>query len=164
MDMAGRVWTISAARMKAKREHRVPLCRRAVEVLEAAWELGDSSDLVFPMRSGKPVAASTLPKMPQQHGIAAVAHGFRSSFRDWAAEETDHPRAAVYTQLGLNKWVPAVPLLGHVRTTPDSLHALGFRNPGTCQGADGGRRLGQLHAGPAHSGRRRPHPTARTPA
>ena len=48
-------------------------------------------------------------------------------------------RAAVYTQLGLGKWVPAVPLLGHVRTTPDSLHALGSRNPGTCQGADGGR-------------------------
>ena len=98
-------------------------------------------------------------------------------------------RAAVYTQLGLDKWVPAVPFLGHVRTTPDSLHSLGSRNPGTCQGADGGRRrgqphgnqppglrsvrlpgrsraaaAGQLHAGPAHSGRRRPHPTARTPA
>ena len=98
-------------------------------------------------------------------------------------------RPAVYTQLGLDKWVPAVPFLGHVRTTPDSLHSLGSRNPGTCQGADGGRRrgqphgnqppglrsvrlpgrsraaaAGQLHAGPAHSGRRRPHPTARTPA
>ena len=58
IDTAGRVWTISAARMKAKREHRVPLCRRAREY----------------------------------HRIAAVAHGFRSSFRDWAAEETDHPR------------------------------------------------------------------------
>ena len=78
MDVAGRVWTISTARMKAKREHRVPLCRRAVEILEAARTLGDSGSLVFPMRSGRPIAASTLPKMLRQHGIAAVAHGFRS--------------------------------------------------------------------------------------
>ena len=77
MDVVGRVWAISAARMKAKREHRVPLCRRAVEVLEAARTLGGSNDLVFPMRSGKPIALSTLPKMLQQHGIAAVAHGHR---------------------------------------------------------------------------------------
>ena len=89
MDTAGRVWTISAARMKAKREHRVPLCRRAVEILDAARALGDGDNsLVFPMGSGKPVSASTLPKMLQYHRIPAVAHGFRSSFRDWAAEET----------------------------------------------------------------------------
>ena len=99
MDVAGRVWTISAARMKAKREHRVPLCRRAVEVLEAARTLGGSNDLVFPMRSGNPVAASTLPKMLRQHGIEAVAHGFRSSFRDWAAERTDHPREVIEAAL-----------------------------------------------------------------
>ncbi len=98
MDVAGRVWTISAERMKAKREHRVPLCGRAVEVLDAARTLGDG-DLVFPMRSGKPVAASTLPKMLQLHGIAAVAHGFRSSFRDWAAERTDHPREVIEAAL-----------------------------------------------------------------
>ena len=99
MDVAGRVWTISAQRMKAKREHRVPLCRRAVEVLEAARSLGGSNDLVFPMRSGNPIAASTLPKVLRQHGIAAVAHGFRSSFRDWAAEETDHPREVIEAAL-----------------------------------------------------------------
>ena len=99
MDVVGRVWAISAARMKAKREHRVPLCRRAVEVLEAARTLGGSNDLVFPMRSGKPIALSTLPKMLQQHGIAAVAHGFRSSFRDWAAEETDQPREVIEAAL-----------------------------------------------------------------
>ena len=78
--------------MKAKRGHRVPLCGRAVEILEAARTLGDGKSLVFPMRSGKPISMSTLPKMLQYHRIAAVAHGFRSSFRDWAAEQTDHPR------------------------------------------------------------------------
>ena len=98
MDVAGRVWTISAERMKAKREHRVPLCGRAVEVLDAARALG-VGDLVFPMRSGRPIAASTLPKMLQLHGIPAVAHGFRSSFRDWAAERTDHPREVIEAAL-----------------------------------------------------------------
>ena len=62
MDMTGRVWTISAERMKAKREHRVPLCDRALEVLAAAPSLGDG-DLVFPMRSGRPIAPSTLVQM-----------------------------------------------------------------------------------------------------
>ena len=99
MDVAGRMWTISAERMKAKREHRVPLCRRAVEILEAARTLGGSNELVFPMRSGRSIAASTLPKMLRQHQVAAVAHGFRSSFRDWAAEKTDHPREVIEAAL-----------------------------------------------------------------
>ena len=54
---------------------------------------------MFPMRSGKAISASTLPKMLQYHRIAAVAHGFRSSFRDWAAEETDHPREVIEAAL-----------------------------------------------------------------
>ena len=100
IDIASRVWTISVARIKAKREHRVPLCRRAVEILEAARSLGaGSSGLVFPTRSGKPISMATLPKMLQSHGIAAVALGFRSSFRDWAAEETDHPREVIEAAL-----------------------------------------------------------------
>ena len=99
MDVAGRVWTISAERMKAKREHRVPLCGRAVELLDAARTLGGGDGLVFPMRSGRPIAASTLPKMLHLHGIAAVAHGFRSSFRDWAAERTDHSREVIEAAL-----------------------------------------------------------------
>ena len=82
MDLAGRVWTVPATRMKAKREHRIPLCRRAVEILEAARALG-GGDLVFPMRSGKPIAMSTLPKILEYHGIAAVAHGFRSYHVHW---------------------------------------------------------------------------------
>ena len=84
IDVAGRVWTISALRMKAKREHRVPLCGRALEILDAARVLGDTGSLVFPMRSGRAIALSTLPKVLRYHEIAAVPHGFRSSFRDWA--------------------------------------------------------------------------------
>ena len=99
VNTADRVWTIPAMRMKAKREHRVPLCGRALEVLDAARSLADGSGLVFPMRSGRPISPSTLPKMLQYHKIAAVAHGFRSSFRDWAAEETDHPREVIEAAL-----------------------------------------------------------------
>ena len=100
IDAAGAVWTISAARMKAKREHRVPLCGRPLEILDAARTLGDGPRrLVFPMRSGRPIATSTLPKVLQYHGLGAVPHGFRSSFRDWAAEETDHPREVIEAAL-----------------------------------------------------------------
>ena len=84
---------------EAKREHRVPLCGRALEVLDAARTLGDGSGLVFPMRSGMEISASALRKVLRDHRIAAVPHGFRSSFRDWAAEETDHPREVIEAAL-----------------------------------------------------------------
>ena len=99
MDVAGAVWTIAAERRQAKREHRIPLCGRAVELLEAARTLRDGSGLVFPMRSGRPVAMSTLPKMLRLPGIPAVTHGFRSSFRDWTAERTDHSREVIEAAL-----------------------------------------------------------------
>ena len=51
------------------------------------------------MRSGKLISASTLPKMLQYHRIAAVAHGFRSIFRYWVAEEADHPREVIEAAL-----------------------------------------------------------------
>ena len=99
IDTTDHVWTLSAQRMKAKREHRVPLCRRAVEILDAARALGDGNPLVFPMRSGRPISASTLLKVLNDLRIAAVPHGFRSSFRDWAAEKTDHPREVIEAAL-----------------------------------------------------------------
>ena len=99
IDSAGAVWTISAARMKAKREHRVPLCGPALEILDAARALGGGNPFVFPMRSGRAIAMSTLPKMLQYHEVAAVPHGFRSSFRHWAAEKTDHPREVIEAAL-----------------------------------------------------------------
>ena len=99
IDTTDHVWTLSAQRMKAKREHRVPLCGRALEVLDAARGLGDGNPHVFPMRSGRPISASTLLKTLNDLRVAAVPHGFRSSFRDWAAEETDHPREVIEAAL-----------------------------------------------------------------
>ena len=92
MDRNEGVWTIPAPRTKGNREHRVPLCCRALEVLEEARAIGRGSPLVFPSRGGKPFAPTTLSELLRELKIAAVPHGFRSSFRDWAAEETDHPR------------------------------------------------------------------------
>ena len=99
IDTTDHVWTMSAQRMKAKREHRVPLCGRALEILDVARGLGDGNSLVFPMPSGRPISASTLLKTLNDLRIAAVPHGFRSSFRDWAAEKTDHPREVIEAAL-----------------------------------------------------------------
>ena len=100
IDLTAGVWTIPATRMKAKREHRVPLCGRAVEILEAARTLGDGrGGLVFPSQAGRPISITRLAKLLKEQGIAAVPHGFRSSFRDWAAEQTDHPREVVEAAL-----------------------------------------------------------------
>ena len=98
-------WTIPATRMKASREHRVPLCARAAEVLHAAARLlngsttAQSGGLVFPSVRGKQLADARLSKLLEQLGIGAVPHGFRSSFRDWASERTDHPREVVEAAL-----------------------------------------------------------------
>ena len=100
IDLRVGVWTIPATRMKAKREHRVPLCGRAVEMLRAARTLGDGcGPLVFPSTGRNPISITRLPRLLQNHKVAAVPHGFRSSFRDWAAEETNHPREVVEVAL-----------------------------------------------------------------
>ena len=83
------VWTVPAGRMKTGREHRVPLCRRALEILDAARRLvGGGSTIVFVSERGKSLRAERLGRLLKRHRIAVVPHGFRSSFRDWAAEET----------------------------------------------------------------------------
>lgn len=93
IDEAGALWTVPAARMKAGREHRVPLSARAGEVLALAKTLGDSSTLVFPGRSGeKPLSNMVFLMALRRMSVPITAHGFRSSFRDWAAETTNLPR------------------------------------------------------------------------
>ena len=93
------VWAVPATRMKAKREHRVPLCRRATEILDEARTFGDGSPIVFTIGDGQPIIEKHLRRLLATLEIAAVPHGFRSSFRDWAAEETDHPREVVEAAL-----------------------------------------------------------------
>ena len=100
IDRENGVWTVPAKRMKSNREHRVPLCGRAVEILDEARKLVEgTSPFLFPNRVGKQLEEKQLRRMFRKHGIAAVPHGFRSSFRDWAAEETDHPREVIEAAL-----------------------------------------------------------------
>ena len=99
IDLDAAVWTIPAARMKAKRDHRVPLSGRAIEILHDARRRSDGTGLVFRSPRGKPLSDMTLSKLIKELGIAAVPHGFRSSFRDWAAERTDTPREVVEAAL-----------------------------------------------------------------
>ena len=82
-------WTVPAERMKARLEHRVPLSGRSIEVLQQAGELADGScELVFPGFRGKPLSDMVFTAMLRRLGIPAVAHGFRSSFKDWCIEHT----------------------------------------------------------------------------
>ena len=100
IDRDGSVWTVPAARMKTHREHRVPLCRRALEILEEARALGNGGRFVFPsVQPGKQLGDMMLSGLLKALKIAAVPHGFRSSFRDWAAEETNHPREVIEAAL-----------------------------------------------------------------
>ena len=100
IDLDGRTWTVPAERMKAGREHRVPLSDRAIEILTEARALGDGDGLVFPgPKTGRAMFRARFSRLLKQLGIAAVPHGFRSSFRDWAAERTNAPHAVMEAAL-----------------------------------------------------------------
>ena len=96
-DMA--TWKIPGTRMKAGKPHRVPLSGRALEVLQESDAFRSECGLVFPSVSGKPISDATLSKLMRVLKIPAVPHGFRSTFRDWAAENTDAPRAVMEAAL-----------------------------------------------------------------
>ena len=95
VDLLTQTWTIPGERMKAGVEHRVPLSSRCVEILTEAQALADGSHYVFPGRSGtKPLSGMAFLMALRRMGRNDVTtHGFRSSFRDWAAERTNFPRA-----------------------------------------------------------------------
>lgn len=88
-----KTWTIPAGKMKAKVEHRVPLSREAMKVLERAARVRGESPLIFPSSSkrAKPMSDMTLTKLLRDVGLGekTVPHGFRSSFRTWAGERTN---------------------------------------------------------------------------
>lgn len=86
IDVGAATWTVPGKRMKSGREHRVPLSSRALEVLAQARHRGNGSDLAFPSPSGRKLTGNTLSLVCRRLEIAAVPHGFRSSFRDWCAE------------------------------------------------------------------------------
>lgn len=87
-DLTKALWTVPADRMKAEREHRVPLSPRAVEILEAVKPLGKLH--VFPSDKGGKLSTMAMSMLLRRMDQACTVHGFRSSFRDWAAECTGY--------------------------------------------------------------------------
>lgn len=91
IDLKNEIWTIPAARMKAGREHRVPLTERAIELIKAQPQ-GDATDAVFKPPRAKFFSDMSLSAVMRRMGLDQVPHGFRSTFRDWTAERTNYPR------------------------------------------------------------------------
>jgi integrase len=92
IDLQAAIWTIPGARMKSKRPHRVPLSKPAVALLKALQKVTESP-LVFPGRGGeKPLSnMAMLALLQRRMKKGATVHGFRSAFRDWAAEQSNFP-------------------------------------------------------------------------
>ena len=104
VDADAATWTVPAERMKAGKEHRVPLSTRCVAILREAQALPRTSHtadspLLFPSMNGKTISDATVGKLLRQQGVDATAHGFRSTFRDWASEQTDAPHAVMEAAL-----------------------------------------------------------------
>jgi integrase len=91
IDLKNAMWVIPATRMKAGKKHRVPLSPPAVALLKALPRV-EGVDLVFPGTNGNPMSDMTLLAVMRRMQVDAVPHGFRSTFRDWAAERTNYPR------------------------------------------------------------------------
>jgi len=88
-EIDGDIWTISANRMKARKEHRVPLTGRSLEILAMAKAMDENSQYLF-SRNGKPLSNMAMPMLLRRLNSNITVHGFRSTFRDWVSEETSH--------------------------------------------------------------------------
>lgn len=88
VDLSKAMWTVPAVRMKAAKEHRVPLSSRAVEILEGLKPL--ASDWLFPGAKCGRLSGMAMGMLMRRMKVDATVHGFRSGFRDWAAERTGY--------------------------------------------------------------------------
>lgn len=95
VDLAARTWTIPANRMKAGKEHRIPLSKPAVDLLASLPRIRGESSL-FPAPRGGELSDMALTAVLKRMGhVGLTQHGFRSTFRDWAGETTAHPREVI---------------------------------------------------------------------
>jgi len=91
-DIQGKTWTIPDIRMKARKEHRVPLNIRALEILSHMKAMNGGAKYIFPGgKKDRPQSNGAMAVLLKRLGTAVTVHGFRSCFKDWAAEETSHP-------------------------------------------------------------------------
>lgn len=95
IDLKNAMWVVPAVRMKAGREHRVPLSAAAIELLKSLPRI-EGCDFVFPGTRNQPLSDMTLGAVLKRMELGQfTVHGFRSTFRDWAAENTHHPSEVV---------------------------------------------------------------------
>lgn len=94
IDLDAAIWTIPADRMKASKEHSVPLSDAAVALLKALPRMA-GTDYVFPAPRGGQLSDMTLSAVLRRMNLDAVPHGFRSTFREWAGESSGHPREVI---------------------------------------------------------------------
>ncbi|MEM7069429.1 MAG: integrase arm-type DNA-binding domain-containing protein [Pseudomonadota bacterium] len=92
IDLENKVWTIPQERMKANREHRIPLSSPCIEILESLPRFEGSEFLFSGQAPRRPISAMSMTKQVRRLAPDYTTHGFRSSFRDWAGEETSFPR------------------------------------------------------------------------
>jgi integrase len=98
--LAEKVWMVPAERMKMKEEHRVPLSSRCIEILEQAEKISDGGEYVFPGRRHKSMSTMVFLMALRRMGRNDItAHGFRSSFRDWAEERTQFKPSVIEAAL-----------------------------------------------------------------
>lgn len=83
------IWVIPGDRMKGGQEHRIPLGKRSLELMTVARSLGQGSEYLFSIK-GKPLSNMAMSMLLRRTGYGITVHGFRSTFRDWVAEETQH--------------------------------------------------------------------------
>lgn len=88
VDLQKAIWTVPASRMKAGKEHRIPLSPRAIEILEVVKPLGKAS--LFPADKGGKLSTMAMSMLLRRMKLDCTVHGFRSGFRDWAAECTGY--------------------------------------------------------------------------
>ena len=100
IDLESATWTVPSARMKARREHRVPLSPQVLDVLAKARALGNGKGLVFPSnRRGGGLSNMAFAMLMRRCGLDAVPHGMRTSFRNWTLEQTSTPWAVAEAAL-----------------------------------------------------------------
>ena len=94
LDIKGKIWIIPDSRMKAGREHRVPLSAEALKIVNEMEPFKRHTDhFIFPGQAhAKPISEASLLKVVKQQDRTLTVHGFRSTFRDWCAEQTSFPR------------------------------------------------------------------------
>lgn len=92
IDLENKMWIIPAERMKAEKEHRVPLSKEVIQIIKKLPKF-EGNDHLFPAPRGGGLSDMALSQVVKRMEVKAVPHGFRSTFRDWCSESTNYPSA-----------------------------------------------------------------------